>query len=215
MITRMLLPTRLQEEIKRIPEHTPDLGILMSKQKHLYFHFGYPQKHLPRIGGALTSERMAMLRETSQSGTPPLVIRPQELRLKQVQRARISGLLYLITTEDMTHLDKYWENGVRSNRERIRLILPQLRDTRKGGYAPYNVDAWMHIGDAGYSRKTLVWEREFFKREEQRIYSPAPVWKDERPWIGDYYYFIKGQVSEFNRKCTLYLNKGVKEEKKE
>src|SRR5438552_843161 len=92
----------LAEARRAVPESTPDICVLEQKDSHLVFDYGDLITHVPQVCPAFTVEKLTMWQQNREHGTPPVV-----MKIHGEPRAKISGNLYLMSTEDLVYLDKH------------------------------------------------------------------------------------------------------------
>lgn len=195
----------IQEAAAGIPVNTPDLCVLEQAENHFVFDCSKIISKTLSITNAFTKGRLAMWQDTREQHTPPVVMEPWEDWVKDIPRAKIVGGLYSLTIEDLLFLDKYKENGVKFNRKRVDINVPDFSTGRH----PIKTTAWMYFGNAQHWGSLISWDH-FFYRGKGNFISPS-VQQDSRRWVQGYFRYIPQKPDTSSIKCYTHCHKGLRE----
>lgn len=107
-----------------LPDYTRDRQELEQYQTHAVFGYGRIKENVPILSSAYSVERMSLLIRKEDS----MAI---AIRLPQVPRSRVYGVLYALTTEQLIKLDTKTQNGVMFERKRVAVYVHSVDDPRE------------------------------------------------------------------------------------
>jgi hypothetical protein len=146
---------------------------------------------------------------------------PLREEIKGVPFVSIRGELYAVRVEGIIELDKYKQNGVLFNRERVILRIPHHKQDKKtwdkenkvwvqgtSEFLEHKLLAWMYIGDLNYWKNHLNKSIRVKSNDsvsligESTVFSPIKTFIPRNPSLEEYYYFTPLEYDTLKFKLT-------------
>lgn len=181
------------------PANTPDLCLLQQQQYHWVFDCNDQVQAPVSFAEVYTDQRYHMVIQQHEDRQPGLLFR-QDLPKRMTARARVPGKLHIMSPTQMVELDKEKGNRVNSTRKLVRIIIPKFFldkfDKRLSYGIPARAAAWVYHDEMDPWVEKLQFDFNLFRGRKDSAYLPAPVIKDERPWLDVRFLHRKGEANK-------------------